>query len=183
MDTVTLKRNGSLLATGNAAQPDPLTYLGSRVELEAGFCLRSFFRLLEKNKILTRINPFFTDGLRRYRSSPGSGCLYPGCDYLELSKTVEMIGYPGKPRLEIYTALRGMPTDKVAELKSLQMENLLDIPMRLGLLRHIVFGDPVNVFQFETVYTLFEFIDAIGWELAFHNRPAQCKIDPRSKIM
>lgn len=176
MDTVTLKSDGSLLTAGGVPQTDPLTCLGSRVELGAGFCLRSFFGLLEKNLVLTRLNPFFVDGLVRYRRSLANGCLYPGCNGLELSKTVEMIGYPGKPRLEIYAAFHGVPAGQVAALKSLRMENILDIPIRLGCLRHIVFGDPMDVFEFETVYTLFEFIDAIGWELGFHNVPTQCKL-------
>ena len=50
------------------------------------------------------------------------------------------------------------------------------MPLRLGLLKHVVFGDRVDVFSFETVYTLFEFIDSIAWELSFHGTPRECKI-------
>ena len=41
------------------------------------------------------------------------------------------------------------------------LENLLDMPLKLGRLRHIVFGDKVDTLEFETVYSLFEFIDGV----------------------
>ena len=49
-------------------------------------------------------------------------------------------------------------------------------PVRLGSLRHVVFGDSVDVFEFDTVFTLFEFIDGIAWELSFQNTPITCEL-------
>lgn len=132
--------------------------------------------MIEGHPVLNRLNPFFPEYLGQYRACPSSGCVSPGWSTLELFKTVEMIGYPGKPRLEIYTSFHGTPADKGTELKSVRMEHLLDMPVRLGSLKHLVFGDSVDVFEFETVYTLFEFIDGIGWELGFHGTSAQCDI-------
>jgi hypothetical protein len=56
------------------------------------------------------------------------------------------------------------------------LENLLDIKIKLGKLKHIVFGDQVDIFEFDTVYTLFEFIDGVAWALSFHGTPKQCEI-------
>jgi hypothetical protein len=56
------------------------------------------------------------------------------------------------------------------------LENLLDLPVKLGRLKHVIFGDRVDIFEFDTVYTLFEFIDGIAWELSFHGTPKQCEI-------
>jgi len=62
------------------------------------------------------------------------------------------------------------------ELKTVSLENILDLPVHLGNLRHVVFGDKVDIFEFETFFNLFEFIDGIAWELSFHGSPIQCEI-------
>ena len=48
--------------------------------------------------------------------------------------------------------------------------------LKLGRLKHVVFGDKVDIFEFDTVFTLFEFIDGITWELSFHVTPEQCEL-------
>mgnify|MGYP001070394922 CR=1 FL=1 len=53
---------------------------------------------------------------------------------------------------------------------------LLDMPLRLGKLRHVIFGDRVDLFEFDTVFNLFELIDGIAWELSFQNLPQTCDI-------
>ena len=37
-------------------------------------------------------------------------------------------------------------------------------------------GDQVDVFEFDTVFTLFELVEGIGWELGFHGTPRECQI-------
>ena len=46
----------------------------------------------------------------------------------------------------------------------------------LARLKHIVFGDKVDIFEFDTVFTLFEFIEGIAWELSFHVAPTECAL-------
>ena len=87
-----------------------------------------------------------------------------------------MIGYPGKPRLEIYHSLQGRSGSETEQLKSSSLEGLLDMPVKLGKLKHMVLGDQVDIFEFETVFSLFEFIDGIAWELSFHGTPEACEI-------
>ena len=50
------------------------------------------------------------------------------------------------------------------------------MPVKLGRLKHMVLGDQVDIFEFETVFSLFEFIDGIAWELSFHDIPESCEI-------
>ena len=52
----------------------------------------------------------------------------------------------------------------------------MDMPLKLGVLKHIVFGDKVDVFEFETVFNLFEFIEGIIWELSFQGTPKECTL-------
>jgi hypothetical protein len=87
-----------------------------------------------------------------------------------------MIGFPGEPRLEIYNSFRGLKNNEELESRSVRMEHLLDAPVLLGKLKHVVFGDKADIFEFETVYNLFEFIDGIAWELSFFGAPTQCEI-------
>jgi hypothetical protein len=87
-----------------------------------------------------------------------------------------MIGFPGEPRLEIYHSLRGVYGTEVGEIKSSRLERLLDLPLRLGKLKHVVFGDRMEDFEFETVFILFEFVDGIAWELSFHGTPDACDL-------
>lgn len=177
MNVVTLTADGRIMDRGKIVERSPLAFLGYKVEPEAGFSLRSWFMMFTRYPRLARLNRFFDAFLERYRAAPGADCVYQGFDCLELSKTVEMIGFPGKPRLEIYMSFNGVSGDQTCEIKSIQWEQLLDMPVRFGRLKHVVFGDKVDVFEFETVYTLFEVIDAIGWELSFHGTPAQCNLE------
>jgi hypothetical protein len=176
MNTVTLDRDGAILGENGSAVFDPLACLGHQAVLGPGYTLRSFFKMLEKYEILRRLNEFLPGCLDRYRRSPASGCAWDAFDRLVLSKTVEMIGFPGEPRLEIYLSLQGAGAETGGELKSVPFERLIDMPLALGRLKHVIFGDRVDVFEFDTVYTLFEMTDGIGWALGFQETPLECKI-------
>jgi hypothetical protein len=175
MNTIALKQDGSILLNGKTVATELLKVLGFRVELEEGFPLRGYFEMLGKYSLLLELNDFFPVFREQFRDCPKNGCCFNSIEYLEFSKTIEMIGFPGK-RLEIYTSLMGIYGQETCEIKSLQLENLLDLPVKLGRLKHVIFGDRVDIFEFDTVYTLFEFIDGIAWELSFHGTPKQCEI-------
>ncbi len=176
MNTVTLKSDGTIQENGRTIDKDPLGYLSYRIGLEADYTLRGFFQLFETYGDLGRLSVFLPALMERSQAGPKSGCMCPDFDCLELSKTVEMIGFPGRPSLEVYMAFQGVRNEVAGEIKFVALESLLDMPVSLGPLKHIIFGDKMDVFTFETVYTLFEFIDGILWELSFHGTPAQCEI-------
>jgi hypothetical protein len=175
MNAVTLKKNGSIAHNGARVQTGILSFLSSQIELEDGYSLRSFFRMLDRFKLLVDLNTFFPTYVEQYHNCPPEGCTADAPDYLEFSKTVEMIGFPEK-RLEIYNTFSGVHKKQAFEIRSLPLENLLDLPVTLGQLKHVIFGDLVDIFEFDTVFTLFEFIDGIAWELSFHVIPAQCEL-------
>ena len=89
----------------------------------------------------------------------GGGADWPGQGGLE---RLEMVGFPGKPRMEIYTSFLCLSGKEAVEVRLVQVEDLLDTPLSLGPLRHVVLGDEMDIFEFETVYTLFEFIEGIN---------------------
>lgn len=176
MDSLRLEIDGTIKAIVPGDQPALLAGLARQVDLAADYTLRSFFRMLTAYEALTHLNAFFPDLLEQVRQGPASGCSVPGIDRLVLGKTVEMIGFPGEPRLEIYRTFTGQCGDQEVPIKDYQVAMLLDIPLCLGQLKHVIFGDQVDVFKFETVFTLFEFVEGIGWELGFHGTPKECQI-------
>ena len=176
MNLITLKNDGSFAENDKAVESDPLMFLSYQIDLGKGYTLRSFFRMFEKYALLAKLNPFLPDCLQQYLASPNSECISDEFDYLQFGKTIEMIGFPGEPRLEIYHTLCGVRDKDTCELKAFHMQSLLDMPLKLGMLKHIVFGDKVDVFEFDTVFSLFEFIDGIVWELSFHGTPKECAL-------
>ena len=176
MNIITLIPGGKMIQDRNAVNDDPLRFLGFGVRLDEGYTLRSYFQMMETYPVLAKLNVFIPNYLEQVHKCPETGCVYDGFEHLEFSKTVEMIGYPGKPRLEIYHSLQGVSGTDIDPLKSSSLEGLLDMPVKLGKLKHVVMGDSVDVFEFETVFNLFEYIDGIAWELSFHGTPEACEI-------
>ena len=164
MNTIVLQPDGELLDEKQTPISEPLRYLSYRIELQEGVTLRSFFRMITRHPVLAQLNTFFPFFLEQYGRCPDAGCNTSGYDHLEFGKTIEMIGYPGEPKLEIYHSLKGANGNRTEEIRSSQLEGLLDLPLTLGKLKHIVFGDKVDAFEFDTVFNFFEFIDGIAWE-------------------
>jgi len=176
MNQITLQNDGSIIENKKIVPSDSLMILGCQVELAQGYTLRSFFQMFEKYVLLARLNAFVADCLQRYRNCPKTDCVTEDIDHLELYKTIEMIGYPGEPRLEIYNTLCGVHGAENFEIKLFHLESLLDMPLKLGVLKHTVFGDKVDIFEFDTVFNLFEFIEGIIWELSFQATPRECTL-------
>ena len=153
----------------------PLKYLGSQIQLAPGCRLRSFFHLFMQYGIFTQLSDHFPLLRAQYDQCPENDCLWPQFINLQFSKTVEMIGFPGQPRLEMYHSLLGMDGETAHEIRQLPLAVLLDMPLALGPLSHMVFGDRMDTMVFETVYTLFEFIDGMAWTLSFHGTPSHCR--------
>ena len=175
MNTVSLKPDGAIILSGQTVDTVRLDLLGYQITLAEVYSLRSFFKMLDRYALYARISAFFPMYADQVQNCPAHGCDSGVFDYLEFGKTVEMIGVPDK-RLEIYNSLSGVYGGETSEIKSMQLAGLLDVPLKLGKLKHIVFGDRVDIFEFDTVYTLFEFIDGIAWQLSFHATPEHCEL-------
>ncbi|MBU1248459.1 MAG: hypothetical protein KKB70_07165 [Proteobacteria bacterium] len=176
MNTILLAENGSILQAGKLIETAVLRRFSSAVQLEEDYRLRSFFRMAQRYPQLQEVSEFFSSFMERYNGAAEKGCTTSEVERLELSRVVEMIGFPGTPRMDIYTSLHGIRKEKQQEIRFIQIEDLLDMPLKLGRLKHIVLGDSTDVFEFDTVFTLFEFIEGITWELSFHGTPSQCKL-------
>jgi hypothetical protein len=176
MNTITLKSDGAIAQADALVSADPLMFLGHKVELGQDYTLRSFFKMVDHYPVFAKLSAFLPECLQQYRACPDSECLAPGVGHLELYKTVEMTGFPGEPRLDIYHTLCGVGGEDPCEIKAFPLENLLDMPVRIGKLKHVVFGDKVDALEFDTIFNLFEFIEGIVWQLSFHRSPKECAL-------
>ncbi len=176
MDIVRLNVDGKITGVGQGELTALLSTFAKPVELETGYTLRSFFKMLDTYESLVHLNPFFSDLLEQFHKGPTKGCKVDSIRRLVLEKTVEMVGFPGKPRFEIYRSFRGHCDGETVSIKEFQVDMLLDMEVRLGKLKHVIFGDQMDVFEFDTVFTFFEFVEGIGWELGFHGTPRECRL-------
>ncbi|UZP68332.1 hypothetical protein N1030_04960 [Desulfovibrio mangrovi] len=192
MDTVTLTRDGRLLSgqpehhAGDIREhrqeaSDILPCLGSRVQLEEGFTLRSFFTLTERYPDLRRMSQFLIAAASEANNCPSNGCTTPDFTELVFAKTVELTGAPGEPVMNVFTTFRGMLPDegmapRSGEIRFHSLNMLLDMPIRLGRLRHVVFGDRTSMLECDTTFSLFEIIEGIAWELGFQGGSQQCSL-------
>jgi hypothetical protein len=162
--------------TGDPLDRDPLAWLGCRLTLDPGCTLRSFFRCIEAYPDLARLSPFFPSCLQEVARWPARDCTTPRLRYLELIKRVELIGAPGERSLQIYCLFYGAGEEKDRDVKEFTYGEILDQPLRLGPLRHVVFGDSLDSLDFATSYTLFEIVDTMIWHLSFQGAPDKCTL-------
>ena len=175
MNPLRLEEDGTLWSGDCPLTSDPLTCLGCPVALHPDCSLRSFFLLLDREPTLQRLNAFATSFLSSFRRCPDRGCTIPGVEALQLNRVVEMTGHPGTPAIRIYVTLEGVGPQGYSAVKTTGLEQLLDMPLRLGRLKHTVFGDRIDTMEFDTEFNLFELIDGICWELSYHNLPDRCR--------
>jgi hypothetical protein len=167
-----------VLATqaGDPLGTDPLASLGSSLTLDQDCTLRSFFRCIEAYPDLNRLSPFSSPCLEEVARWPSSDCTTPRLCHLELMKRVELIGAPGERSLQIYCLFYGAGKEEARDVKEFTYGELLDQPLRLGPLRHVVLGDTLDSLDFATSYTLFEMVDTIVWHLSFQGAPDKCTL-------
>lgn len=176
MNLIALDKNGLILYREKQVTPNAAMYLGYNVALQPGFTLRSFFEMLRRNPPLANLNPFLPSFIDQYTQCPPADCRLGGVEHLELMRTIEMVGFPGKPQINVFVTLHGIGDGGDFDIRPFWIDSLLDLPLALGKLKHIVFGDKMDAFKAETVFNLFEVIDGIAWQLSFHNLPKECKI-------
>jgi hypothetical protein len=200
METVRLTNDGRLLLPGEIPVVDPLPALSSVLSLAEGCSLRSFFLLFRQYPALLKLSDFLPGALADAEKCPEAGCRNDEIALLAVGKTMELIGFPGSPKAELYLWLRGLATDSVGrrglsaedsgrhglslpglmeadrEIRFVPLRILLDTPLFLAGLKHVVLGDVDRNLFCETRFTLFEVVDGLAWELGFQGGSQQCSI-------
>ncbi|MCG8637693.1 MAG: hypothetical protein MI863_27960 [Desulfobacterales bacterium] len=176
MENIVLTQGGRILKRGVPFTGNPISLLSHLVTLEHGFRLSSFFAMVRAHTDYIQLSEL-AEPLLSMAEEAGKG--YPKSaelDGLVFYKTIAMKGFPGKPGVEIYNSLKGVKGEKHLGLKFFQMAGLLEHELRLGELKHIIFGDGQDMFTYETHYSLYELIEGVIWEMSFNFNPLQCSI-------
>lgn len=198
MEQALMTKDGELFGAAHEPVHDPLRALSSALILDERCCLRSFFALLRRYPVLLNISGFLPKALAEAELCPASGCLADEIAVLVVGKTMELIGFPGEPKAELYLWLRGLAPDKARsnapatagdssaslaalmaadrEIRFIPMRLLLDIPLVLSGMKHVVLGDINKSLYCATRFTLFEVVDGLAWEFGFQGGSQQCSI-------
>lgn len=194
MEAARLTQDGTLTREGRPVS-EALPLLGAALEFEEGCTLRSFFALLRRYPALQELSEFLPPALAEAEACPASGCRSEEFRCLVLGKTTELIGFPGPVRAETYTWLLGLGLTELSlggapsgpgaesaglmkadkEIRFIPLARLLDAPLKLGGLKHVVLGDVDRKLFCETRFTLFEVVDGLAWELGFRGGPTESR--------
>ncbi len=176
MEKIFIDPSGRILKKGQKQIGPALKLLGKPIELDKAFTLKSFFLMLDQYPELKQISEILESLLKIVTGNDGLGAKTHEIESLVFYKTIEIQGFPGKPKLNMYNSLKGVMNKTAKDLKFFHLETLMDHTITLGKLKHIVFGDKEDIFQYETFYTLFELVEGVAWELSFNFNPLQCSI-------
>jgi len=176
MEKILIHPTGSITKKNKKLKTSVLKVLGNCIELDEKFTLGSFLKMVNLYPDLKNISDILDPLLEIMAKNNGSGMKTCELSGLIFYKTIEIKGFQGNPSLNLYTSLKGICNNLDKDLKFFHLEALLDHKLTLGKLKHIVFGDTEDAFQFETFYTLFELVEGIAWELSFNFNPLQCSI-------
>jgi hypothetical protein len=176
MEKIFIDSYGNLLKKGVKQTGPALKLLGNPIELDKAFTLRSFLLMIRRYPELKNLSEILDSLLEIISENDSVGDKFNDIESLVFYKTIEIQGFPGKPKLTVYNSLKGVIQKKTKDLKFFHPEALLDHTLTLGKLKHIVFGDKEDIFEYETFYTLFELVEGVAWELSFNFNPLQCSI-------
>ena len=174
MDGLRLSGNGELWFRQDRVRERVLNRLSNALVLDADVTLASFFRMVEGHPELLELSEMLPALMEI--CSPSRSCREKTdeIEKLVFYKTIAMKGGTPRTGLEIYTSLKGVRDAEKVQLKFFQLEGLMGHRVELGQLEHVIFGDGQDLFRYDTVYTLFEFIEGVCWELSFNFNPLQC---------
>lgn len=174
MERVTATASGVLVCGGQRAPDHVLRFLGRPVDFESGLTLASIAALFHTYPQLYDLSPFVSSFLNVFSDETSSQPAKPSDLTLELFRTINMLGYPGTPKVHIFQTLKVHDGAGYQPLDLFSSDALQSMPLCLGKLRHTVFGDTLDTELFDTDYTLFDVLDSLLWELSFYTDKTQC---------
>lgn len=146
-----------------------------RLEFDGDVTLRSFFRLLKRDPLARELVPGLGDAPAKAEACPASDCRYPGLEVLRPGKCVELMGFPGTPRADVYFAVEGVG-DELSELRFFRPWDMLDILLQTGTARRVLLGETVTASDAEASFTVFDLLEDMGREPGFQGGLLTCSL-------
>jgi len=168
-----------------------LSLLGYNVELEDGYTLRDYFRMVTYHDSLQALDLYFPSYIKAYEKSPDSGCFDEDMPTLQLIKMIHVIKWDNKPgeedledEISDYIDMNGSnPDPKEASwgISFIPLPKMLDTPIILQNAIYFVEdykippGDKRNYEKdtYKGYYSLWDFVCAIIYELSWYGTPKE----------
>lgn len=170
---------------------DILCYLQHAVQLEDGFTLRSYFKLIENYPALACLDGYFHDYIEEYKKAPKKNCVMDDVAHIELSEVVDLSEHKDMTSdVQIWVNVSGK--DKIDEkqrwaLDFTPLSEMLDVPIVLsGCCVTDYKGEKFEIREFkEYTFSFWEFLTSIIDELSFHgtSKDKQGRSDELKKIV
>jgi hypothetical protein len=114
---------------------DILCYLRHAVELESGFTLRSYFKLIENYPALQSLDYYFFGYVDEYKEAPKKNCVMEDISRIELSNVIDLSEDEGVSDVQAWINFSGR--DKTDENQGWALDfsplaEMLDIPIALS---------------------------------------------------
>lgn len=178
------KKEGSYVVV--PIKPDAiLQELHSSVEVEEGFTLRDYFKLILKYQMLILLDPFFPSFLTEYKRCPKKGCYEDDMPSLVLQNTVSVELKGGKvDGIENYFRFNGSRTDPKEPTWAIEftpLHKLLDTPLKIEKTSvyitrfrgYKVVSNQEYINPETEFISLFSFVTEPIWELSFCGEPQE----------
>lgn len=179
-----------------------LTLLNNVIELEDGFTIRDWFKLLLNYPCLQLLDNFFPSFLAEYESCPKENCTDPDQKIIAISfqKFIELENYTNDGQskeynCETYIGISGSTNDKdniSYGLSFWPLKNYLDTPIRFE--KGLIYKEsrtednqtkelPEDKDLININYSLFDLIQSFIYEISFYGTPDQrdCKGEELNK--
>jgi len=165
-----------------------LGFLQYSIDLEEGFTLRDYFKLILNFTELQNLDGYFKDFIEEYNKCPDEGCFEDNMPTIQISRLVQITKWNDKDKMkdsiEIYVQVDGSTTEENGIPWSFgfsHLDKLLDTPIILKDTTFYIDDYNMSVqerteqgFQtYKTDYTLWEFISSIIYELSWYGNPIQ----------
>lgn len=169
--------------------PTVLFYLNKVIELENGFTVRDWFKLVINYPALQKLDYFIDSYLEEYKICPQSGCINSEnkINVIALQKIIKFENYEDNHNYDscIFIDVFGQTKDEIHYgIDFLHLKNYLDMPMKL--LQGITYRESYkkeekkdlkterNNYEIINVYyTLFDLISSFIDEISFHGIPKE----------
>ncbi len=168
-----------------------LSLLSYNVELEDGYTLRDYFRMVTYHDNLQALDLYFPPYIEEYEKCPDSGCLEEDMPTLQLTKIIEVTKWDNKPGEESFedeindhvniNGSRTDPNEPPWGISFVPLSKILDTPIVLKEAIYCVDdhkrspGDKKSYDEeiYKGNYSLWDFVHSIIYELSWYGTPKE----------
>ena len=177
--TIILSRNGSIIHKDRneaISTKRILAYLSYTIELEKGFTVRDYFKIVNKYKLLQVLNNFYPAYIKEFRKCPKTNCKGRDVKAIAIQKVCSTDFGKTYTYIDV-NALRKKPDEHGGTqyaIDFMRLDKMLDLPLTFEpILICSISKKGKDDFRhtFPTFYSLWDVVDGLINELSFYGIP------------